>query len=201
MIYPFKCMPENSQQVCMRRPFYFNPTVDSAYFEMGERLIDFDCCHWLNYLKANAPKLLDSIRSLEVRDIGFRSWGEASWSRAFLDGYYDFEDTILPFFSNLETLCFTSRAPNSEGQSIARIRSAWELDGLKTFQQDANTWYKRCKAKESQTEDVGDISNSLVQHKADTTIVGKIRTPKIICRSWAKLSNGPFDPYADEEEL
>ena len=184
----------------MRRPLYFNPLLDSAYFEMGQRQLDFDCCRWLKYLKAHAPTLLGNIRSLEIRDLDFRVWGESSWNRAFKDGYYGFEDTILPFFPKLEALCFTSReAPKPEIEILDRMRLAREQAGLIRFQQDANTWYENQRAKYSQTEAVGDI-NFLVQRKANATIE-RVRTPKIICRPWIKLADGPFDPYAEEEEL
>ena len=199
--YPVMCISRYSQKVCMRRPFCFNPTVDSAYLELGDKALDIDLNKWLKYLKIHSPKLLNDLRVLEVRDMDFRMWGEQTWHEIFEKRFYGFEDTMLPFFPNLEILCFTSKAPKDEIPRMAAMSSAREIAGLRHFQLDANSWYKRRIAKEGSFEGAGANGSFFGKRLPCKILVDKIRTPKIICRQWTKLSEGPFDPYSDEEEL
>jgi hypothetical protein len=185
MDLPIYSIPSWDRQPCMVRPLCLNPNIDSAYVEVGDH-INFDMGKWLKYLKERAPRFLTTIRSLEVRNIGFWDPVSGHWEFEFVHQYFEVEDTILSFFPNLETLCFTSKNLELEDLSSypRMMREAQRsLDRQRMFQQSANTWYEEQKAKEKNDEGL------------------KLRTLKIICRPWTKLSRGSFDPYADEEEL
>jgi hypothetical protein len=199
LIYPVDSMnslirKHHARQTCRERPFFFNPETDSVFIELAEGA-DFTLGDWIGYLERKYPQLLERVTTLEIRNIDFR-WpsGQLVWENSFASRYYHSDHTILPSFPSLKTLCFTARkAPEND----VTLAAAPDSTKYKEFQEEANNWYKQRVANIGKIEGVGHRSHK----KESTTIVGKISTPQIICRPWAKIADGPFDPYADEEEL